>query len=321
MPAPPIKWREIRSNERDLLLDLNANESVDVDCTAGGTIVLTVAQREPVYLARLTGTPGAGFTVEFADGNKQVTIENASGQTATIETATGAASPPTVLDGDTAILQVRGTDISVATVVSLVDGSLLHGGQVDPTGNFDWLDLELKGAELLDTAYVMTSPSSSGNILNLDCELGNWFDVTLTENVDLLNILNPAIHFSGIRLEDGSGELILEDGSGKLLIEDNDAVANVFLITRQDGGGGHVLTFPAFFKWEQNTGDSPSPSTAANEVDIYWFFRLNSNSLNQLKLETGIDDHLGLEDGSGRLLLEDSGSTVWFSNQLGKNMG
>ncbi len=284
------KRRQVLSNARDRLLANNQDTSINVDCTAGGTIVLTVAQREPVQLIRLTGSPGGAFTVEFADGNKQAVIENASGQTATIETATGAASPPTILDGVAAIIQVRGTDISVNAVVSLEVGALLHSGQVNPTGTQDWADHELKGAKFVDLAYVVTSPSSAAKVLTLDCENGNWFDVTLTEDIDDLIITNPAIHFSGIRLEDGLGELILEDGSGKLLQEENDAVANVFLITRQDGGGGHVVTFPSIFKWERGTGESPTPSVGPNDVDIYWFSQVKPNA-------------------------------VWFSHQLGKNMG
>ena len=314
-------WREVRSNVRDRLLDNSQNKPVNVDCTAGGTIVLTVNQREENQLIRLTGTPGAGYTVEFADGNRQFTIENVSGQSATIDSNTGAASPIVVLTGDTAMIQLRGTELTLRANISLEDGALLHGGQVDPTGAHDWVDFEIKGAVFYDIAYAVTSPSSSGGILTLNCENGNWFDVTLTENVDLLDITNPAIHSSGIQLEDGSGNLILEDGSGRLLQEDNDAVANVFLITRQDGGGGNAITFPAFFKWEQDTGDSPNQSLGANELDIWWFFRVNSTSINRLRLETGISDLLLLEDGSGNLLIEDSGSEVWFAHQLGKNMG
>ena len=284
------KWREIRSNSRDTLIAKNQNRASNVDCTAGGIIELSVTLQEENIHLRLTGTPGGAYTVEFADGNKQMLIENASGQTATIETATGATTPPTIVDGGSSEIQIRGTDITVNAGVSLEVGALLHGGGVDPTGDQNWADFELKGALLFDTAYVVDTPSSSSNVLNLDCENGNWFDVTLTEDVNTLNILNPAIHFSGIRLEDGSGELILEDGSGKLLQEENDAVANVFLITTQDGSGGHSFTFPATFVWDQSDGiTNPSLSTGPNEVDIWWFFKLVDN--------------------------------VWFAHQLGINMG
>ncbi len=267
-------WREIRSNSRDRLLANNQNKDVNVDCTAGGTIVLSVNAREENQLIRLTGTPGAGYTVKFADGNKQFIIENTSGQAATIESTTGAASPPVVADATTAIIQLRGTDFTVLGIVGLEIGALLHSGQVDPTGNIDFADYEIKKALLVDYATEVTSPSSSGGTLTLDIENGNWFDVTLTEDVTTLNLTNPAVAFSGIRLEDGSGNLILEDGSGKLLTEENDAVSNVYLIARQNGTGGWAITWPGTFLWEQDTGLSPSQTTDPNAVDIYWFFSI-----------------------------------------------
>lgn len=268
------RWREIRSNSRDALLAKNQNASVDVDCTAGGTIVLTVNQREPVIHIRLTGSPGSGYTVEFADGNKQIDIENVSGQTATIETATGAATPPTIINGQTKSLFIAGTDIFVIGILSLEDGALQRGGGVMPTSGIDFNDQCIKKVTLIDHSAEVTSPSSSGGTLTLNMENGNWFDVTLTENVTSLVLSNPANSPFQIELEDGLGRLELEAGDF-LIGETTNAVANCYLIARQDGGGTNVITWPASFIWERFSGQSPDQSLGGNDVDLYWFFSID----------------------------------------------
>lgn len=317
MPATGV-WREIPSNSRDKLLSNNNNKTVDVDTTAGGTIVLSINEREENQLINLIGTPGAGYTIEFADGDKQITIENNSGQTATIETTTGAATPATVLDGDTAILHIRGTDITVAGIVSLIDGALLHGGQVDPTALINFANKKIAQACFVDYAIEVTSPSSSGGNLTLDLDNGNWFDVTLTEAITGLFFTNPPATTFNIQLEDGSGSLVLEDGSGFLIGEGSDAVANIVFFANQDSGGGHTIAWPANVVWEQATGSSPSLTLDALAVSIYWFFTTG----------VGLTINLQLEDGSGNLLLEDVGGNLiqeasgdqWYGMVLGLNM-
>ena len=269
--GPSNLWREVRSNARDSLLDRGQNVSLNVDTTAGGTIVLTVAQREPVQLIRLTGTPGVGYTVEFADGDKQIEIENVSGQSATIETNTGATSPPVILTATTALLQIRGTDISVLGLVSLQVGALLHSGQVNPTGSIDFADFEIQKPVFTDYAFESTSPSSSSGTLTLNMELGGYFDVTLTEDVTTLTISNPPDRSFGVLLEDGSGVLLLEDAS-ILLQEGSDVVGSIVFIAKQDGTGGHDITWPSNIKWETDSGSSPAQTTVGNAIDIYWIF-------------------------------------------------
>jgi hypothetical protein len=219
MPATGL-WREIISNVRDRLLGWSNNDVIDVDCTAGGTIVLTVTQRYAAQLVRLTGTPGAGFTIEMADGNKQMEFENATSQTATIESATGAASPPSVTSGTTVLLQLRGTDFTVLGIVGLQVGALLHSGQVDPTGDIDLADFQIARPEFKDTALTRTAPSSSSGTLVLDLSLGNVFEVTLTEDVTTLTISNPP------------------SSSGSFT-----------LFAKQDGTGGWTITWPASVSW------------------------------------------------------------------------
>jgi hypothetical protein len=238
----------------------------------------------------LTGSPGGAYTIEFADGNKQFEIENVSGQSATIDSATGAASPPVIADGIAALIQLHGIEVTVLGVVGLEPGALLHSGQVNPTGSIDFSDRKIKQAHLVDHAFEVTSPSSSSGTLNLDLENGNYFDVTLTEAVTTLNLNNPPASTANIQLEDGSGSIVLEDGSGFLIQEESDAVGNIFLIVRQNGTGGWAITWPGSVIWERATGGSPDQSLDPNAVDIYWLFTID-------------------------------GGTTWYASLLGLNMG
>lgn len=92
-------------------LDDAHNGNVSIDCTAAGTIQVTAAQKLDNLVLELTGSPGAGFTLEIPDGNRILVIENNSGQTATIDTATGAAAPPDVTDGSISLIVLKSTDI------------------------------------------------------------------------------------------------------------------------------------------------------------------------------------------------------------------
>jgi hypothetical protein len=93
---------------------------------------------------------------------------------------------------------------------------------------------------LKDVGEVRTTPSSSSNVLTLDCENGNVFEVTLTENVTTLTLSNPP-------------------ASG--------TAGAVTLILKQDGTGGHTFAWPVAVKWAG--GIAPTISSGANDVDIY----------------------------------------------------
>ncbi len=252
MPPPPILWREIISNSRDNVIAKNLDGVAELNVTAGGTFVLSVTNRYAKQLIRLTGTPGASFTVEMADGNKQMEFENVTGQTATIDSATGAASPPTVAAGTTKLVHLRGIEFTTLGIVGTPIGAFLHDGSVDVTGDWNWLDFELARARFKDTSLVVTTPSSSAGALTLDMVNGNVFEVTLTEAVTTLNLNNPP-------------------ASGKLGI--------ITLLAKQDGTGTWAITWPAAIKWEQATGTSPAQSTGANAVDIYSLITLDAGTI------------------------------------------
>lgn len=225
MSGLPQVWREILSNARDWVIDQNLNRVHTLDVTAGGIFTLTIDQQFAGSLIRLTGTPGAPFTVKMLDGNTSMVFDNASGQTATIDTVTGAASPPTVADGVTRIVQEQGTEFTTTGVVALEPGALIRSGSVSPTGNIDFANFAISRIEIKDVSLTVTSPSSSGGTLVLDIENGNIFDVTLTEAVTTLTISNPP---------------------------NATKVGTIVIIARQDGTGGWEITWPASVKWAQD---------------------------------------------------------------------
>ena len=95
-------------------LDNASNADVAIDCTAGGTIVVTAAQYRNNMVLSLFGTPGAGFNLTVPDGGRFFAVLNNTGQTASVDTTTGGDSehaPITVLDQTTVLLFSLNTDL------------------------------------------------------------------------------------------------------------------------------------------------------------------------------------------------------------------
>ncbi len=264
MSGLPQVWREILSNSRDWVNAQNLNRPNTVDVTAGGTIALTIDQQYAGSLIRLTGTPGAAFTIQVFDGNADGTaliFENVSGQTATIDTVTGAASPVSVPTATVKSIQTYGIEIVVTGVVGLQVGALLHSGQISPTGVINFADFEIKQALFIDYGFITTSPSSSAGVLTLDIELGNYFDVTLTEAVSTLNLNNPS-------------------ASGRN--------CTIILMAKQDGTGGWAITWPASVVWDErrNVGlekrkDSTPHSAKCRTAIGAWMRRFKKRELRE----------------------------------------
>jgi hypothetical protein len=113
--------------------DTSNNDFVDIDCSAGGTIVVTEAQYLDNILLRLTGTPVGAFFLDVPDGKRAFKVKNNSGQSATVETVTGGT---TVVVANTASADIvsRGTDLEF--IVSDTPGGALFGrmSEVFPAG-------------------------------------------------------------------------------------------------------------------------------------------------------------------------------------------
>ncbi len=244
--------REIRSNERDYLLDGSQDGALDIDVSAGGTITLTDDQQYGEQFLRLTGSPAGAFTIELlvgSSGERRLSFENVSGQTATILDTGGSIAIP---DGETRLVHQRATIVQVIGNVGLEDGALLKSGQVPVTGDQNWADNQIARVKFKDYSFTTTSPSSSSGTLVLDMVNGNYFDVTLTENVTTLTLSNPP-------------------ASGK--------AGTIIFIASQDSSGGNVITWPGSIIWEQDTGGSPDQTTSGNAVDIYMLLTVDSGTI------------------------------------------
>lgn len=78
------------------------------DCSAGGTITLSLAEWSNMVL-HLTGAPSAGFNVVVPTNKKIYIVDNASGQTATVKTPSGTGTACST--GTVRILRCDGTNI------------------------------------------------------------------------------------------------------------------------------------------------------------------------------------------------------------------
>jgi hypothetical protein len=106
--------KETTHNQGVDAIDKAENSPVDIDCSAGGTIVVGVTDYRRNIMLRLTGSPAATFLLQVPDGARFFAIENKSGQAANVDTTTGGDSahePPNIPDGTTAILFSYATDL------------------------------------------------------------------------------------------------------------------------------------------------------------------------------------------------------------------
>lgn len=106
--------KETTSNSLDDLLDNSNNGTIDIDCSAGGTIVVSAIDFTEYFRLNLSGTPAADFTLELPATKRRFFTQNQSGRTATLEISGGASPNLTVNAG--------------AAVVVYGDGAGFHSG-------------------------------------------------------------------------------------------------------------------------------------------------------------------------------------------------
>jgi hypothetical protein len=103
------------------LHDLHAtsnNDPFDIDTTTGTPFIIGTTDFQENVLFRFIGTPSAGVTIKFPDDsgnrNRLVAVENACGQTATIDTVTGVDTSSTIdfLDAKTGLVAMRGRELT-----------------------------------------------------------------------------------------------------------------------------------------------------------------------------------------------------------------
>ena len=244
--------KEDTSNKLDNLLSNSQHKVTTFVTTAGGTLNLDTPQANlDQYLAsgliRLTGSPGAGYTIILPDGDKRTAFENASGQTATFDTVTGATPTQTLLDTILKQYHVRGIEISVVADLGAATGILLADGTVNPTGPFNWVDFEIARAELKDYAETQEVPTAASTI-DLDYELGPVFEPTIDQDTVFTFSKPPVTGSAG----------------------------SFTLIVVQDGTGEWTITFPGTVDWPG--GVAPVPTTGAGDVNIFSFLTTDAGA-------------------------------------------
>lgn len=128
------------------------------------------------------------------------------------------------------------------------DTSPQLGGDLDVNGHsINMVDELLNRPEIKDYSEAKTSPSSASNVLTLDIENGNVFEVTLTENVTTLNFNNPS-------------------STGK--------ACSFTLILNQDSTP-RTVAWPGSVKWD--SGTAPTISTAS-AIYILTFVTVNAGT-------------------------------------------
>ena len=89
---------------------MDNNGFVDIDVSAGGTIVVTAAQFEENFVLRLITNPAGAFTLQVPDGGRVFAVDNTTTQTCTVDTTTGGTTV-SVPTATTKIVYSRGTNL------------------------------------------------------------------------------------------------------------------------------------------------------------------------------------------------------------------
>jgi hypothetical protein len=81
--------KEVTINDATDALDLAMTAALSVDCSAGGTITVTLLQARRNVRFALTGTPAADFVFELPNVRRLVAVSNGTGRVATVRNPTG----------------------------------------------------------------------------------------------------------------------------------------------------------------------------------------------------------------------------------------
>ena len=177
--------------------------------------------------------PTADRTITFPDATGTVLLSGTA-VVADISDLTATAAELNVLDGITAST----TELNYNDITTL--GTSQASKVVTADSNGDVLLSEELKAKSYNETYA-TASSSSGS-LTIDCETGNVFQVTLTENVTSTSFSNPP----------ASGTAY---GFTLKIIQDSTA---------------RTITWPAAVDWASAT--APILSTGSGEVDVFVFY-------------------------------------------------
>lgn len=125
-------------------LDVSNNDTVDFVTTAGGTLTLSETDRLDNILIRFTGSPAGAYNIDIPDGNRALHFENASGQTATIDTVGGSVITLALADNETVAIDVRSAELTIVGAVGdgtgVATGVISYGKQTEILPVESWFD-------------------------------------------------------------------------------------------------------------------------------------------------------------------------------------
>lgn len=101
--------KEATINDQVNRLDKAITDTFVKDCSAGGTITITLAEFRSARRFKLTGSPAAGFTFELPDVEREFLLHNTTGQTATVRQTSTPGTTQAVATATIAELYATGT--------------------------------------------------------------------------------------------------------------------------------------------------------------------------------------------------------------------
>ena len=245
----------------DLTVTGNINASITgVATTANAlTTARTISLAGDVAgAANFDGSSNITITTIIADDSHNHTIANVDGLQAAIDAKTITGAATTIFDADLTIDKALISDASGKVAVSSVSSTEL-GYVSGVTSNIQTqLDAKLNTVNLsnytgdvdIDGELVVTSynetyaaVTSSSNATTIDCEAGNVFSHTLSENTTFTFSNPPASGTSyGFTLK------VVQDASAS----------------------GYVITWPSSVDWPRS--NTPVLSLGASDLDVFVFF-------------------------------------------------
>ena len=187
--------------------------------------------------AAVTGSKMAPATIDTAaladgavTGAKLADAAVASGQLA--DSAVTAAK---IDDAAVATTKIADAAVTKAKIAPAAVGA----DQLEDGIPIDMQDAVLRSPELRDFAETSPAATISGGVLTLDYEAGSVFEVTLTENVATLALVNPP-------------------AAGR--------AGSCTVILRQDGTGGRTMAWPGAVRWPG--GSAPAITDSPNAIDV-----------------------------------------------------
>jgi len=109
--------KEVTVNNALAQIDEATQGELDTDATAGGSLSLTAGDYTGYFMHLLSGTPGAGFTLNVPATKRFFAIRNTSGQTATVQVTGGGGLSVAVATGELALLVSDGADVRAFSII------------------------------------------------------------------------------------------------------------------------------------------------------------------------------------------------------------